>query len=62
MRSVTVWPEGKLYGELSLGQRKKVHCISRKVGVNLHGRLTLDEWLDLLPFHVAAGVLDGVGI
>lgn len=50
------WTVGKVYGELSLGQRKSIHCLSRKLGINLNGKMTRDEWLDRLPFEMAATI------
>lgn len=51
-------PSDVMFGELELTQRKKVACISRRHGVPLHAGLFRDDWLDMLPFAVAAYLSD----
>jgi hypothetical protein len=54
-------PEGSPYGELTVEQRKRINCISRRHGVNLRAGLTFEEWLDLLPVQVASMLLEAAG-
>jgi hypothetical protein len=52
------YPTDALYGDLPLGARKRIACISRKHGIALNAQVTFDDWLDRLPYDIAAAMID----